>query len=988
MIPNFMDEHSEGADALSLTSEDSQEPYFNTRTGAILSAREAWAILSQHDERYHAKLLHGTTTPDHDEPNSPCSNADASLSGPTQSSIDRALHPNHYLPHATHDHRVDPGLDSAPHPDEERDPVVLRAQAMALAAANGQKLTPEQVILIARPDVQQQKLIEETRKAKQQQQHKGNLQQIGADIKKFIETEKEKSALLWGADLGKFIEEQSWKLNASAAANAGTSAAAAEGNAEGQEKRKKMDGFGSDPLALATVEEEPVMGESRNYAGQCQKGTSPPPTSSSSGEYPNNSSNAGITSLWSNMPTLPSLNAASLFPVSKPTTSTVLKQSSIEEEDMLRISGVLWKRRSGLGKHSTIKAWERRVVELRGSKLMYYKTPGEEVDEENKCSLLDSSEEESSIPSAHNNSINTPSKRISIFEQAANTAEHKLQSARDELSRMAMAAGIESLKPNPSNVPRGILDIVKEGATVAASRGHSGSPTPFCVSIKVKSETKWKFCFESHGMMMEWLTALTDVVVRSSVEAMKGADTCGSAGDWEMQDYSIAMGRKGDTAASDENVDTQDATNIDSRQVAGSMVPKQVVNNRSASTVFASDGRVEDFALRGLQLKVVCFMSNFALLLARSSALSIERYWTMMVLMNFVMYQLCTTSIDAPKTSDGVESEHSVELKSTPKYVSPEKSRFFTHKVKAGSSCLKVSSVEDSNMTENGSRLPTWLPGSPYDLEVRSHGYLTTKRKIPSPGELYECIAVDCFASDTRYSDIALRVVLPENEFKDQDSCIRWKSPDLFVVSITIPTEAPKFGMGKNSDDGPGTTIVGYFRMKELTRSILQRITADGYDPATDDAESEMDVQKRMTNGVRLWEQYCKQAPTDSNFQARFKLIPHVNLSELGCPSYISKYNGKPVLIKRNGITGFLSEYPSLNAMEFDISLHPFPFLFKQAMAYLKENYFDKAVGTFGFVIEGRNDNELPEVVIGAMQICYPNPQYVVSSYEFFGEQS
>lgn len=57
-------------------------------------------------------------------------------------------------------------------------------------------------------------------------------------------------------------------------------------------------------------------------------------------------------------------------------------------------------------------------------------------------------------------------------------------------------------------------------------------------------------------------------------------------------------------------------------------------------------------------------------------------------------------------------------------------------------------------------------------------------------------------------------------------------------------------------------------------------------------------------------------------------------------------------------------------------------------MAYLKENYFDKAVGTFGFVIEGRCDNELPEVVIGAMQICYLDPQYVVNFNEFFGGHS
>jgi hypothetical protein len=138
-------------------------------------------------------------------------------------------------------------------------------------------------------------------------------------------------------------------------------------------------------------------------------------------------------------------------------------------------------------------------------------------------------------------------------------------------------------------------------------------------------------------------------------------------------------------------------------------------------------------------------------------------------------------------------------------------------------------------------------------------------------------------------------------------------------------------------------------------------------------------------NGVRLWEQYCKQAPSDPSFQARFKLIPSANLEELGCPVYIAKYNGKPVLIKRNQVTGFLTNYPSLNVMSFEISFHPFPYLFKQAMAYLKD-YFDNTIGSFGFVIEGRNDDELPEVMIGAMKVCYPGPSLICSVEDFFSD--
>jgi hypothetical protein len=77
-------------------------------------------------------------------------------------------------------------------------------------------------------------------------------------------------------------------------------------------------------------------------------------------------------------------------------------------------------------------------------------------------------------------------------------------------------------------------------------------------------------------------------------------------------------------------------------------------------------------------------------------------------------------------------------------------------------------------------------------------------------------------------------------------------------VSISIPTEAPS--IGKRTDDGPGTTVVGYFKMKESTRTILRRITADGYDSSADNTESGVDAQKQITNGVKLWEEVSHNA--------------------------------------------------------------------------------------------------------------------------------
>jgi hypothetical protein len=238
---------------------------------------------------------------------------------------------------------------------------------------------------------------------------------------------------------------------------------------------------------------------------------------------------------------------------------------------------------------------------------------------------------------------------------------------------------------------------------------------------------------------------------------------------------------------------------------------------------------------------------------------------------------------------------------------------------------------------------------------VRSHGYLETKAKIPSPGQLYECVQVDIFESPQRYPDMGSRVKLPGVDFMDSSTKKTWRAPDIFIVSIALPTDPPKFG--RSTSDGGGYTITVYFRMLEETRAILRRVTADGYDPSE---EQVADPQKSKVNAVRLLEEWCRRAPTDPKYQARFKVVPNAhNLDEIGMPNWIAKYNGKPFLVKRAGQTGFLFCHPEFSCMEFDVSLHPFPYLAKQAICFMKESYFKRILVSFGFCIEGRSDDEV-----------------------------
>lgn len=139
-------------------------------------------------------------------------------------------------------------------------------------------------------------------------------------------------------------------------------------------------------------------------------------------------------------------------------TDDELKRLLLKEP--ILFSGSAWKRRGGFAKlGSYTSAWESRHLQLRGKVLLYFDSD--------------------------------PTKALS--------------SSND-----------------PQELLRGYIDLAEEKATIQASFGHSGAPSPFCLSIKVAvglaQETKWKLCFDHHHTQMEWLTAISDVVIQCSVD--------------------------------------------------------------------------------------------------------------------------------------------------------------------------------------------------------------------------------------------------------------------------------------------------------------------------------------------------------------------------------------------------------------------------------------------------------------------------------------
>lgn len=291
----------------------------------------------------------------------------------------------------------------------------------------------------------------------------------------------------------------------------------------------------------------------------------------------------------------------------------------------------------------------------------------------------------------------------------------------------------------------------------------------------------------------------------------------------------------------------------------------------------------------------------------------------------------------------------------------------------AGSTTIQIDCPNDPAVDEEGNVMAGWRQVDPSTVLIRGIGYTKKNRKkVESPGDLYRCVKADVFESQREYLDMASRVAIPTVRFDDAHQTKTWTAPDTFVISVSLPT----------NNDGAGFTITMYYEMQQDTRDILRRITADGYDPKVDE---EINSNQSKVNAVRLLETWCQRAPTDDAFMSRFKVISRAdNIDELGLPKWISKFNSKPFLVKRPGQTGFLHIHPEKSCMEFDVSLHTFPYLTKKAIRFMKDACFRKTVATFAFCLEGREEDELPECLLGAFSICYPDPTYAIQGEDLF----
>jgi len=140
------------------------------------------------------------------------------------------------------------------------------------------------------------------------------------------------------------------------------------------------------------------------------------------------------------------------------------------------------------------------------------------------------------------------------------------------------------------------------------------------------------------------------------------------------------------------------------------------------------------------------------------------------------------------------------------------------------------------------------------------------------------------------------------------------------------------------------------------------------YYKVTDETLDSLRDEETASGPQKLFARFCREAidedpplsPSEDEWKGRFKVIlNNTNMGIFGLPGFITAYNAKPVLIRSTG-----QVFKGEHYIEQVINTHAFGAVCRKALSVLLDKipdmYFD-----VGFVIESRDDEEMPETLLG-----------------------
>lgn len=209
-------------------------------------------------------------------------------------------------------------------------------------------------------------------------------------------------------------------------------------------------------------------------------------------------------------------------------------------------------------------------------------------------------------------------------------------------------------------------------------------------------------------------------------------------------------------------------------------------------------------------------------------------------------------------------------------------------------------------------------------------------------------VEVDLFKTRSAISNVTQYISLPELQESFE---LPPHVPPFFIVHGILPLETPS--MMSAPTDGPTFNAIFYFRIKPSTAQALADLAS-------------------QPPSVRLLERFCAEAETNPTIFNRFKAVGMLrNFEKAGMPGLLKGYNGKPVLVRNRAVvkggSGRLFRGP--NHVQLEVNIRTWPYVARSGLNTLFGNS-RRCDLDVGFTLEGREDAELPEVLLGHVRIA------------------
>ena len=225
---------------------------------------------------------------------------------------------------------------------------------------------------------------------------------------------------------------------------------------------------------------------------------------------------------------------------------------------------------------------------------------------------------------------------------------------------------------------------------------------------------------------------------------------------------------------------------------------------------------------------------------------------------------------------------------------------------------------------------------------------MTDKVKLPAQCSLYRMVKVESVTLPARMDHIAVHLEVPQASTASIEAGKLVDLPPILIIQLQMPMYSPiLFG----EHDGESCSLIYY-------------------------SELDPDVAAMPQHAIDLAVRFV-QGGTEEDGQAsrdRLKLIPRImNVDEWGREAGLSgtevrlvhNYNGKPLLMRPQ--FKFHGDQ-SRTYFEVDVDIHNYAYVARRAFCgYVPR--LGPSVFENGFVIQGNNERELPEVLLTACRV-------------------